>query len=271
MNHEQSRSKSSARPMLDPDKVDNTDVNADVNTDLPDNSAPMMNLDLRFWQSDAQLCPPVTDTLDRRPMKGISGRLLVTSPGLALAPDSGHVKDAPNPSPFEQGVNRRSDNLDSCDEPQSGSDSGQSSLEWEDVIRHAVLKSRSMGRVPGHDDNGLMLSPVEASCGDKELSMDEVRPEGLRQWNMDMDVEYQYETCNGLPVYYGGDLCDSEELEEYDALDLARATYAEDYNFDAPEGMDLMTHLQPSGWRRNSGCRYGRYGLYVSDCVMGHA
>ena len=64
-NHEQSWFKSSARPMLDPDKVDNTDVNADVNTDLPENSALMMNLDLRLWQSDAQLCPPVADTLDR--------------------------------------------------------------------------------------------------------------------------------------------------------------------------------------------------------------
>ena len=129
----------------------------------------------------------------------------------------------PHPSPFEQGaldVNRKSDNLDSCSKPQSGSDSGQSSLEWEDVIRHAVLKSRSMGRVPGHDDNALMLSPVEACCGDKELSMDEVRSEGLRQWNMDMDVECQYETFNGLPVYYGGDLCDLKELEEYDTLDL---------------------------------------------------
>ena len=144
-------------------------------------------------------------------------------------------------------MNRRYDYLNSCDEP--GSDSGQSSLEWEDVIRHAVLKSRSMGRVPGHDDNGLMLSPVEACCGDKELSMDEVRPEGLRQWNMDMDVECQYETFNGLPVYYGGDLCDSKELDEYDTLDLARAAYAKDDNFDAPEGMDLITytHSRPDG------------------------
>ena len=48
MNHEQSRFKSSARPMLDPEKVDNTDVNADVNTDLPENSAPMMNLRLEI-------------------------------------------------------------------------------------------------------------------------------------------------------------------------------------------------------------------------------
>ena len=33
-NHEQSWFKSLALPMLDPDKVNNTDVNADVNTDL---------------------------------------------------------------------------------------------------------------------------------------------------------------------------------------------------------------------------------------------
>ena len=145
MTHEQSCFKSLAQPMLDPDKVDNTDVNADVNTDLPENSAPMMNLDLRFWQSDAQLCPPVADTLEHRPMEGLSGRLLVNSPGLALAPDSGYGKDPPHPSPFEQGalgVNRRYDYLNSCDEPQSGSDSGQSSsdsgqssLEWEDVSK----------------------------------------------------------------------------------------------------------------------------------------
>ena len=195
--------------MLHPDKVDNTDVNADVNTDLSENSAPMMNLDLRLWQSDAQLCPPVADTLDRRPMEGISGRRLVNSPGLALAPDSGYVKDPPHPSPLVQGalgVNRISDNLDSFDEPQFGSDLRQSSLELEDAIRREVLKSRSMGRVSACDGNGLLLSPENAWLGDKDMSLDEVRSEGLRRWNMDMDVEYQYETFNGLPVYYGGDM-----------------------------------------------------------------
>ena len=86
-----------------------------------------------------------------------------------------------------------------------------------------------MGRVPGRDE---------------EMSLDEVRSEGLRQWNMDMDVEYQYETFNGLPVYYGGGVCDSEELEEYDPLQMALAAYAEDYNFDVPEGMELMTYTR---------------------------
>ena len=40
---------------------------------------------------------------------------------------------------------------------------------------------------------------------------------------MDMDVEYQYETFNGLPVYYGGDVYDAEDMEEYDPLGMARA------------------------------------------------
>ena len=89
-----------------------------------------------------------------------------------------------------------------------------------------------------------MLSPAEACFGDKEMSLDEVRSEGLWQWNMDMDVEYQYVTFNGLPVYYGGDMYDSEDSEEYDPLKRARAAYAEDYGFDVPEGMELMTYTR---------------------------
>ena len=40
-----------------------------------------------------------------------------------------------------------------------------------------------------------------------------------------------------------------KELEECDTLDLARAAFAEDDNFDAPEGIDLMTntHSCPDG------------------------
>ena len=132
--------------------------------------------------------------------------------------------------------------MDNSVEPQFGSDTRQSSLESEDAIGHAVLKSRSVGHGPARDVNGLMLSPEEACFGNKEISLDEVRLEGLRQWNIDMDVEYQYETFIGLPVYYGRDMYDSEDLEEYDPLEMARAAYAEDYYFDVPEGMDLMTY-----------------------------
>ena len=30
-----------------------------------------------------------------------------------------------------------------------------------------------------------------------------------------MNIEYQYETFNGLPVYYGGDRYDSDDTEEF--------------------------------------------------------
>ena len=64
-----------------------------------------------------------------------------------------------------------------------------------------------------------------------------------------MDVEYQYETLNGLPVCYGGDMYDSEDSEEYDPLEMARASYVEDYNSDVPEGMEVDDlHSTSSGW-----------------------
>ena len=42
-----------------------------------------------------------------------------------------------------------------------------------------------------------------------------------------------------MPVYYGRDLYDSDWDDLYA---LASAAYVEDYNFDVPEGMDLMVH-----------------------------
>ena len=64
---------------------------------------------------------------------------------------------------------------------------------------------------------------------------------GFQLWNMDGDIEDQYETFNGMPVYYGGDLYDSEDSDWDDPYTLASAAY-EDYNIDVPEGMDLMVH-----------------------------
>ena len=177
--------------MLDPNQAGN----AELDTDPSEHSAPMTNVDFGFLQLDARSCPLGNVALGRRPMKGITVPLPVESSGLALAPDSGHVKYSPSLRPFEHGVldvNRRYDNLDSSVEPQFGSDSRQSSLEWEDAIRHAVLKSRSVSRVPARDVNGLMLSPEEACFGDKEMSLDEVRSEGLGSgiwtwiWNTNM-------------------------------------------------------------------------------------
>ena len=42
-----------------------------------------------------------------------------------------------------------------------------------------------------------------------------------------------------MPVYYGGDLYDSDESDWEDPCDLEYAEYVDRYNFDAPEGMEL--------------------------------
>ena len=109
-------------------------------------------------------------------------------------------------------------------------------------MQREALRIRSAGRVPAGSVNRLVMSPAEDCLCDKERSVDDVSSEGLRRWNMDMDIEYQYETFNGLPVYYGGDMYDSEDSEEDDPLELARAAFVEDYYFDVPEGMDSMVH-----------------------------
>ena len=73
-----------------------------------------------------------------------------------------HVEHLPSSGPLEHSVLEakwRNDNLNSSNEPQFGSDLGQSSLELEDAIRREVLRSRSMGRVSACDVNGLLLSP----------------------------------------------------------------------------------------------------------------
>ena len=51
------------------------------------------------------------------------------------------------------------------------------------------------------------------------------------------DIRDVFETINGMPVYYGGDLCNSDESDWEDPYDIACAEYVEQYNFDAPEGM----------------------------------
>ena len=66
---------------------------------------------------------------------------------------------------------------------------------------------------------------------------------GFVGWSTEGDVRDQYGTFNGMPVYYYGcDLYDSEDSDWDDPYALASAAYVEDYNFDVPEGMDLMVH-----------------------------
>ena len=130
---------------------------------------------------------------------------------------------------------------------------GHGKFEITDAMRREALRIWLTGRVSAVSINGLILPPEEDCLSGKEMSLDDVSSEGLRQWNMDMDVEYQYETLNGLPVYYGGDMYDYEDSED-DPLERAHAVYVVDYNFDVLEGMELMAYNQrrPDGGEARS-------------------
>ena len=41
------------------------------------------------------------------------------------------------------------------------------------------------------------------------------------------DIRNKLETIDGMPVYYGGDLCDSHESDWEDPCDLAYAEYVD--------------------------------------------
>ena len=56
---------------------------------------------------------------------------------------------------------------------------------------------------------------------------------------VECDIRNEFETVNGMPVYYGVDLCDSDDSEWDDPWDLAYREHVERYNFDALDDMEL--------------------------------
>ena len=83
--------------------------------------------------------------------------------------------------------------VEKTEETQFSYDAGGSDQELEDAIRLEVLRNR-LG--------------IQVNATDADIFMDQLRSEGWRRWNTDMDIEYQYEIFNGLSVYYGGDKYD---------------------------------------------------------------
>ena len=53
---------------------------------------------------------------------------------------------------------------------------------------------------------------------------------------VEWDIRNDFETVDGMPVYYGGDLYNSDESDWEDPYDLAYAEYVERYDFDGTEG-----------------------------------
>ena len=107
------------------------------------------------------------------------------------------------------------------------------------------IVDRVLGRLvplPAEDVGRVTLSPADGLLRAGDVNTDGNITTGFQCWNTEGDVQDQYETFNGMSVYYGGDLYDSEDSDLDDVYALASTAYVEDYNFDVLEGMDLMVH-----------------------------
>ena len=149
MHHEQS-----CFMMLDPDIKNHTDVNDDINTDLPESPALMMNSQANHKRSCFR--PSVWPMLD---------------------PDIVNHTDV--------GVDIDTD-LPENSAPMMNSD--LIVMEWDDAIRREVLRGRTMGNMSSREFNDQSLSPEYVNLSAAKMFLDQVRSEGLRQWNMDMDL-----------------------------------------------------------------------------------
>ena len=180
-------------------------------TTPPERLALASQLDYGHLNLESLARPMLDVALDRRSMEGLAVPLPVESLGLAMAPTSEPMEALSVSRPLEHSVldiKMGIDKLDIHDGPLFASDRGWSRLVITDAMRREALPIRSTGRISDDSVRSLILSPEQDSLCVKEMSLAEVSSEGLRQWNMDIDVEYQYETFDGLPVYYGGDMYD---------------------------------------------------------------
>ena len=80
---------------------------------------------------------------------------------------------------------------------------------------------------------------VVAMVGPDTVRRREEAPMNCDDQCAEWDIRNEFETIDGMPVYYGGGLCDSDGSEWDDPWDLAYAEYVDQYNFDAREGMEL--------------------------------
>ena len=80
---------------------------------------------------------------------------------------------------------------------------------------------------------------VVAMVGLDMVQMGEETPMDCDGECAEWDIHNEFETVDGMPVYYGGDLYDSDESDWEDPCGLAYAEYVDQYNFDAPEGFEL--------------------------------
>ena len=105
-------------------------------------------------------------------------------------------------------------------------------------IRHFVDMNVTMDSCPAALDIGdsravVVMVGLEVMRSSEEVPMD--CGSDCVEW----DIRNEFETIDGMPVYYGGDLCDSDDSEWDDPWDLAYKEHVDRYSFDALDGMEL--------------------------------
>ena len=102
-------------------------------------------------------------------------------------------------------------------------------------LPHATMNDDLMlgAPVPLPADNVgcVALSPADGRLRAGDVNTDGNITTGLHCWNTEGDVLAQYETFNGMPVYYGSDMYESEDSDWDDLYALTSAAYVEDYKY----------------------------------------
>ena len=75
------------------------------------------------------------------------------------------------------------------------------------TTRNDDLVLRKLGPLPAGDVGRVALSPTDVWLHAGDVNTDGNITTGFQYWNKEGDVLDQYETFNGMPVYYGGDIC----------------------------------------------------------------
>ena len=79
--------------------------------------------------------------------------------------------------------------------------------------------------LPAENVGRVALSPADGRLRAGDVNTDGNITTGLQCWNTKGDLLDQYETFKGMPVYYGGNMYDSEDSNWDDPYALASVTF----------------------------------------------
>ena len=192
MHHEQSRSKSSARPMLDPDLNVYTDVNMDINTDLPEsiapminspreNSAPMMDSDLIVLNAVRDTAALLNSQRDHKQSHGDLSARPILDPDVVVHSDVNGDIEADRP---EKSVPRTNSDL--------------ILTELNNAIRREVLGGPTADKMLLRGMQNRVVLSEDISLNVAEMFMDPVRSVRSRRWSMGVDVVDPLHTISGM-------------------------------------------------------------------------